>query len=327
MKRVLRGILLASIIGAVVVGATRGPDAVRWAQRQVQQVRQNIDDKVTDNHGRYDVPPPDGRSVETSDPNATASVTTPGDLPHVEPIVFSDVTAYPGFSNGMALDAYPDGDPSAGVQPTAVVSGYLVAKDKQPDGDYLFAVELPYLSGPQDILSRSGSTTTPELKATEIAPGFDPRGKIEDDNVGGAIVWLKLFPGEQSGYFPFTTASSYGEACFAPIGGCPSQSVTGPDALFAYARIGDPIRALAYLGMDSPPKAWSTGFTDYVGQGHAGSVSDAEAQMRTILDANLSAVKRLVADGGTTVSLADQLQGKRYVLTPDSIAFLPLGAP
>ena len=324
MKRTLRGILLACLLGAVVVGAIRGPDAVRWAQHEVQQVRQNIDDKVTNNHGRYDVPVPDGRTVETPDPNATASVTTSGDLPHIKPIVFSEVTAYPGFLNGMGLDVYPDGA-TAEIQATAVVSGYLVAKEKQPDGSYLFAVELPYLTGSQDILSRSDSTTTPELKATDIAPGFAPRVKIEEDNVGGAVVWLKLFPGEQSGYFPFATGVAYGEKAFAPING-EGIEATGPEALFAYARVGDPIRSLVYLGMDFAPKSWSTGFADYVGQGHASSVADAEAQMRTVLDGNLSAVKRLVADGGTTVPLTDQLQGKRYVLTPDSVAFLPLAA-
>jgi hypothetical protein len=311
------GLIRNTVLGAVVAtglyGAYRAPDIINWGQQQITTIGNS------DNGGRYDLPAPSGRSLET--PNLNQGPITPDQLPHIKPITFPMVRANPGYSTTVGLDAYPEGgdkNTAMPVEPVAEISGYLVGKEKQADGSFVFYMEVPYLNG-SDILNTSKVSTTPVFKETDGRELWNPDVKIKEDIAGGFIITLKLFPNETNGY-PFLTGVGFGETVFEDIDG---GGAAGPDALYAWARVGDPMRALVDLaGVDFTTGNWPKALQQYVSSGYAGNVTEAQAQMQTVLDQNTNTLNQIKADSGKPISLADQLNG-RYTITPNDVAFLP----
>jgi hypothetical protein len=68
---------------------------------------------------------------------------------------------------------------------------------------------------------------------------------------------------------------------------------------------------------------WQQSLKTYVNNGHAKDIADAEAQMQTILNQNTNSLNNLKSDNGKSISLKNQLQEKRYIFTPNMVAFLP----
>jgi hypothetical protein len=304
--------ILATAIGTGIYAA---PKVVDWAQQQINTTSDSSQG------GRYNLPAPSGRSIETPDTNQGRI--TPDKLPHIKQITYPKLTAYPGFSRNIGLDVYPEGgdkNTEMPVDAAGVISGYLVAKQENAKGEFDFFVEVPYPDG-SDILNKSKTSTTPTFTETNGPEIWASRTNIKEDTAGGFIIDLKLFPGQKSDFFPLTSSVSYGTKEFEQVGGL-GQSGTGPEALFNYAKVGDPIRAIVNLDVDFNSTLMQSGLKDYVSAGHATSVADAKAQMQTSLDQNKASLNQLKADNGKTISIADQLNN-RYVFTPSEVSFLP----
>ena len=312
----IRNAVLATTVAGGIIGIVNAPKIVDWTQQQFNATTTHD----TSDGGKYNLPVPSGRSIETPAPNEKPI--TAEQLPHIKQITFSEITAFPGYKSNIGLDAYPEGDKKAEVQidPIMAISGYLVEKIKNADGSFDFFVEVPYLDG-SDILNKSTTSTTPVYTETIGNKNFDPKNNyIKEDVAGGFIIDLKLFPGDHSNFYPFTSSISYGESEFKRINGL-AETGTGPDALFDYIKDGDPIRAAVDIG-DNFSNTTTQDLQDYASAGHASNLADAQAQMKTILEQNIKTLNKLKADNGKTISIADQLSG-RYPITPRRVAFLP----
>jgi hypothetical protein len=308
-------LMLGAIAVLAIVGAYQYfdiPDAGnRFGQWATEQMR-----NLKSDDGRWGLVPPPGRSLDTIDPNETPSVITPAQLPHLTPISFPQAGTYPGFESTVGVDAFLDGDPSAQVEPRSVISGYLVGKEKQPDGSHLFAVEVPFLNG--QVFDGVSASSTVDCGATTTKPGWDLKHEVTESLAGGVIVWLSVYPAINTSWYPLETAISYGTDAFEENGGA-----QGPDVLYDYAKIGDPIRATVDLGMDLESASMHDALNDYVASGHAVSIAAARAQIQNSLARSSAALRKLMSDCRTSVSLTDQLAGKRYVVSPSGVAFLP----
>jgi hypothetical protein len=314
VRRSLR-LMLAAITVLDIVGAYQYmdiPDASNrfglWATEQMRNM--NSDD------GRWGLVPPPGRPLATIDPNETPAVITPAQLPHLNPVDFPPARTYPSFESPVGVEAFLDGDLSAQVEPVSVISGYLVGKEKQADGSHLFAVEVPFLNG--QVFDGTSTTTTVGCRATTTKPGWDPKHEVTENLAGGVIVWLSVYPAINTSWYPFQTAVSYGTDDFRENGGA-----QGPDVLYEYATIGDPIRATVDMGMDLESQSMQESLNEYVASGHAVSIAAAKAQIQDSLARNSASLKKLMSDCRTSVPLADQLAGKRYVVSPSDVGFLP----
>ena len=330
-RGIVRTGLLATTVAAAGVGAYEvAPTVINFVQEQYHNLTDpNYAATLHSNNGNYDLPAPSGRVHETPNSDAKPTIITADKVPHIKPITFSKITNTPLPSSNIGLDAYPNGDENAGFNPSAVISGYLVAIEKQPDNSYLFAVELPYLSGPQDILTKSVVSTTPDVRDENIIPPFELKNKVNEVIAGGVIVWIKPFQGTRSDFYPFISAVMYGDAnsdVFSSINGL-GKSAVGPNALYADIRVGDPIRAKIDLGMDFNSSRTINALNEYISNGHADNLADAATQMQKVLDQNMGTVNKIRSDAGRIIALADQLQGKRYIVTPNTIAFIPQATP
>ncbi|MGA2911847.1 MAG: hypothetical protein ABSE17_04440 [Candidatus Levyibacteriota bacterium] len=319
------GIVRSALLATTLLGggAYVAPQVINWGQSIINPDYSDINS----NHGNYNLAAPSGRIQETPNPSEKAMTTTPGEIPHLIPITFSQLLASPGgYDSNIGLDAFPDGDPiasdpEASIDPVAVISGYLVSKEKQPDGSYLFGVELPNLDG--SVFNGSVSSTTPVCEETSAKRAFDVSHNSKEDVIGGAIVWLKFFPGEKSDFYPLFTPVTYGDDAFTHLSGDKAEGV-GPDVFYADTKLGDPVRALLNLGgANFNSTNWQQSLKTYVNNGHAKDIADAEAQMQTILNQNTNSLNNLKSDNGKSISLKNQLQEKRYIFTPNMVAFLP----
>lgn len=294
--------------------------------------------------GYYDLKPPSDRAIEAPPPSQ-GNITLK-DIPAIpEKDNFSQITHFPSFSSNIGFDGYVDGftymQGEAGKPGTtiekgpaeAVITGYLVGKEKQPDGSYLYAIELPNLDGPQNIVKKDATASKPEVKTTEGPTGFNPTGKVKEDTAGGVIVWLDFFPGENPSHYPFATTTTWGEKSFEAVGIAPSElrSGTGDKGFVDYARVGDKVRALIPLGIDfsapiSPPDGptMDEELKTYVDHYHyAQTIDAAKIEYQQVLDGNKQTAKKLLSDNGRNISFDEQLAGKRYVFKPSFVVFLP----
>ncbi len=299
-----------------------------------QEANKLVIQRNTDS-GYYDLKAPPGRTASPETGLANISVKDIPAIPENNNSIPKDFIGFPTFTGNIGFDAFINGIPgpnSERINPQALITGYLVAKEKQQDGSYLFAVELPYLDGQQDILKRSDKTSKPELKTTNETNSMSPTQKVKEDVVAGAIIWLKLFPGENPTYYPFTTITSWGEESFklAGLGEGESHGGTGDKGLVDYANIGDSVRARIDLEVNfnsqdndvNPPVG--NGLKDYVSTYHyADSITNAENQFKQVISGNMQTAKILIADAGKNIPLNEQVEGKRYVFTPSFVVFLP----
>lgn len=310
---------------------------------QIGQEANNLIIKQNTDNGYYDLKAPPGRAVET--PQPSQGVLALKDIPAIPANGdFSQITLFPSFNSSVGFDGFVDGftymKGEAGKPGTtiengpaeAVISGYLVGEEKQSDGSYLYAVELPNLEGPQNILKKGNTTSNPEVKTTDGPTGFNPNGKIKEYVAGGVIVWLKFLPGENPSHYPFTTITTWGEKEFQSVGAQANRpSGSGDKGFVDYARVGDQVRAFIPLSMDfNAPMSLGNSttmndeFNIYVNHYHyAPSLDAARNEYQQILDNNLQAAKKLVDDNGKSITFDQQLQGKRYVFTAATAVFLP----
>jgi hypothetical protein len=298
------------VLVAVTVGGYRAyqnSDVGFWLDQQIMQ--------QASHDGHWDLAAPSGRPIATINPNETATPLTVDNFPHVKQLDFPD-WAY----QRVGIDAFPSGWGNP-ADPGLEVSGYLVAKEKQSDGSHLFGVEVPYLDG--SLVATATGSTTPSCKTTNIAGQVNRSGQVPEDTVGGVIVWLRIFPATDTTWWPMETNIGYGDGAFAGRG--PENGI-GPDVLYEYIQVGDPIRVEVNLGYDFTSAQATKDLTTLVNYRHATNAADARAQIEAAFGKNMKAWQTLSADCGKKVPLADQLHGKRYVLSPISVAFLPVAA-
>lgn len=294
-----------------------------------EAVRKKIHDNVTQqniNSGAYDMaPPPDRVAESTFEVSDIKNLFT---IPETDSSIPEKFSGFPQFHSRFGFDAYMDGlptrNPAEKTPPQALITGYLVAKEKQPDGSFLFGVELPYLSSPRDILKRNTVNTIPEMKTQDIA---GPGGVATESVVGGMIIWLKLFSGTNPTYYPFDTIVTWGSKSFQSATIDPSQpkTGTGDKGLAEYGRIGDPIRARVDLEINFDRKTEvSKGLEAYTSNyGYAATIDQAKNQYQQIIDANMRTAKSLTVDSGKKTPITEQVQDKKYILTPNFVVFLP----
>ena len=296
------GIVVAIVAGGY--GLYKDADFGFWVD---QQIRQN-----NSNDGHWDLPAPSGRAAATIDPSEKQMMVTAASLPHLQPIQFPSW----GYET-TGIDAYPSGlgDPAA---PKLALSGYLLTKEKQRDGTYLFGVEVPYLDG--SLVTAATGSTTPSCKPN-IAGPVNRSGAVPESALGGVIVWLRIFPATDTTWWPMETQIGYGQAAFA--GGVVGVG-EGVDVMYEYTQIGDPIRVEVDLGYDFNSAQAAKDLKTLVDYRHASNAADARAQIEAALGKNMKTWQTLSADCGRAVPLADQLQGKRNVLSPITVAFLPV---
>jgi hypothetical protein len=310
---------------------------------QIGQETNNLIIQNNTDSGYYDLKAPPNRVAET--PQPSQGEITLKDIPAIPANGnFSQITLFPSFNSSIGFDGYVDGftymNGEAGKPGTtiengpaeAIITGYLVGEEKQSDGSYLFAVELPNLDGPQDILKKGNTASSPEVKTTDGPTGFNPNGKIKEDVAGGVIVWLNFLPGDNPSHYPFTTITTWGEKEFQTVGlSSNSPSGSGDKGFLDYARVGDQVRAFVPLGMDfsapmslGDPTTMNDEFNTYVNHYHyAPSLDTARNEYQQVLDNNLQTAKKLVGDNGKSITFDQQLQEKRYVFTANFIVFIP----
>jgi len=269
-----------------------------WLEQQ--GIRNNSND------GRWNLAAPSGRPIATINPNETAIPLTVDTFPHVKQTEFPDWGYKP-----VGIDAYPS-DPAT---PFLKVSGYLVAKEEQSDGSHLFAVEVPYLDG--SLVPVAAGSTKPSCIGGQV----DRSGQVIEDTVGGVIVWLRIFPATDTTWWPMETLIGYGDDAFV---GRRFGVGMGPDVLYEYTQVGDPIRVDVNLGYDFTSPQATKDLKMLVDYRHASNAADARAQIEAALGKNMKTWQTLSADCGKAVPLAEQFQGKRYVLSPFAVAFLPV---
>jgi hypothetical protein len=313
LRRSVRFMLAAATVVAIV-GAYQYfdiPDAAnrfgQWATEQMRNQRSN--------DGRWDLVSPPGRSFDTIDPKETPSAISPLQLPRPTPVSFPHAGTYPGFASTVGVDAFLAGDPSAQVEPVSVISGYLVGKEKQPDGSHLFAVEVPFLSG--HVFDGVSASSTVDCRVTTTKPAWASNHEVTESLAGGVIVWLRIYPAINTSWYPLDTGISYGTDAFEEHGGG-----EGPDVLYEYSKLGDPIRATVHLALDLDSPSMQVALKNYVDAAHAASIAAARAQIQESLAGNSAAIRKLMSDCRTSVPLTGQLAGKRYVVSPSDVAFL-----
>lgn len=326
-RRALLGAALVTAGGILVDQISKiGFNPAQDIQNEINKRAGEAAIQANKNSGYYDMAPPPGRQAESlsSIPQNVASKDIPT-IPETDNSlgIFS---GYPQFSSGIGFDGYIQGETlinsSEKTNPQALITGYLVAIEKQSDDSVLFAVELPYLNSPRDILKRDVQASTPQLKIQD---------KSKEDIIGGTIVWLKLFKGTDPTHYPFTTIVTWGDKSFQTAGIDPNQPKTGSGdkGLREYARIGDPIRARVTLGVNlnsqnSENSAINKGLNNYYTRYHySNSIDEAKNQLQETIDQNMQSADKLIKDANRVIPIKDQVEGKKYVFTPDFVVFLP----
>jgi hypothetical protein len=306
------GVVVAIVVAIVAggYGLFKGTDFVFWLDQQGIQ--------LASKDGHWDLEAPSGRPIETMDPGAKAVPVTANTLPSLRQIQFPQWN----YRQVVGIDAI-SGDGSAKTFNMGI-SGYLVAKEKQGGGSYLFGVLVPHLDG--SLIAATAGSTSPSCKSTTTTVRATTPWQSTEKTIGGVIVWLRIFPATDTTWVPLVTDIEYGEDAFSDRAQLPDTGM-GPDVLYEYAKPGDPIRAKVDL-------TWSANSTDatkaleqFVHYRYASDAADARNKIEAAFAANMKSLNRLTADCATAVPLADQLQGKRYVLSPSEVVFLPEATP
>ncbi len=315
----------------IPIGQT-AEEAIKQIEPQTtrQIVEQIIEQNIRNGAYQMDVPP--GREAENLLEIPTA--TNKKDIPNISEDTFpSSVTS----SIAVGFDAFPEGrwimSAKKGeemreslIPPFATVSGYLVAKERQPDGSILFAIELPYSDSPRDILKRDTDVTVPQTTTkTRRSSGFENAKSFEQTTVQGVIVWVRLFDGTNPTHYPFNTPVVWEEGEFQTLGITGGiKAGYGAKPLAEYAGIGYPIRANIPLSLDPDSANISAGLDKYVNRYHHGDdIDELKRQLEQIAENNMKNAQKLINDSGQSVYLEDQLANKGYVFTADIVVFLP----
>jgi hypothetical protein len=264
--------------------------------------------------GYYDLKPPPDRIAQPLPANSEITI---ADIPNIPETTSSLISGESLGLNGFIVDRQVNiNGENVTEKPTVNVSGYLVAIEKQPDNSYLFAVELPYLDSPKDIISRSKVSTNPDIK----------NGDMQTVNVGGVIVWLKLFNGQTPNDFPFKTTVTWTEGKLNIGHGLAANqpSGTGEDTLIKYIKVGDIISAHVNLTVDINDPSISDSI-DHYAKLNGKDPNNLRGELTTITNNNMNTVKKMINDArnGNSIPLINQINSKTYVLTPDLITFVP----
>lgn len=311
------------------------PAIVEQTKEKIIEKGAQITAEINERTGQYDMEPPPGRQAEKlSEIPATITI---ADIPHIpekddsipkDVLQGEAILGFDGFLEERQSWVGKSGEPMHAEisPPEASLSGYLVAKERQSDGSVLFAIELPYLNSPKDILTRNPDSSTPQLvKEQWRSANLPPAQKTR---VGGAIVWIKLYEGTNPTYFPFTSAVTWGESEFE-VGGCVPgghREGHGEKPLLEYARLGDPIRARISLSLNSYLRLenFEDTLNEYVNIFRYGdNIEKVKERLQEVVNENMQNAQELVRDTGKTISFQNQIKEKRYIFTAESIGFLP----
>lgn len=274
--------------------------------------------------GYYEMTPPPNRKPENL--SNIPSTTTIQDIQHIPEIDrrIKNTDLKWGFSGFLEPQQVLTGKDQASlhiqsVPPSASINGYLIAKEKQPDGSIMFAVELPYLDSPKDILTRDQESSTPQLIKKEWrSANLPPSQNIQ---IGGDIVWIKTLEGKNPTYGPFNSDISWGGPDALPT----NKSGSGDRPLAEYAQVGDVVQARIPLdpNLQIDPARLDKLLEGYV-ELHGGSIDAAKQKLTTIIEDNLHNAQQLLTDANTNtrIPLKNQLINKRHVFTAGSVLFL-----
>ena len=312
-RRVLARRLAALGLVVIIVGVAAGSyriyqdsDAGLWLDQQIMQ--------QASKDGHWDLAAPSGRPIDTMDPSAKATPLAAAGLPSLRQIQFPKW----GYQQVVGIDAISGvGGPKTFRMG---ISGYLVAKEKQGDASYLFGVLVPLLDG--GLIAVTSGSTTPSCRSTTTTVRAATPWQSTETTVGGVIVWLRIFPATDTSWFPLVTDIEYGEGAFSDRAQLPATGM-GPDVLYEYAKVGDPIRAKVDLTWNASSTDATKALDQFVHYRYASGAADARNKIEAAFAANMMSLSRLTADCATAVPLVDQLQGKRYVLSPSEVVFLP----
>lgn len=206
----------------------------------------------------------------------------------------------------------PDGGTKKDIRrifPYIIIDGYLIQKELNPDGSVMLAVEIP---------GKDGLFTQDDIDKAPLS--LDESS--EDGNSGklnGAIVWLKLESVEG-----LTGPFSYSSAWYEDdrLERRSNRTTNIPEEMFKHVRIGDPIFAGAYNGIDSFTQQQLE--ENYLNQQGPLPYDEARKRWQELISRNASALQQTLDDVKTgNVTLEQQLKEKRYVFEVHSADFLP----
>lgn len=263
---------------------------------------------------KFGIPPPRGVVGNTSN--------TTEELPTIKE--YRDVRFTPGISFRLEekppveIDyRTPDGGTKKAMRyfPSWLgVHGYLLQKELNPDGSVMLAVEVPVNNEPfsQDDIGKTLLSRTQNYEEGNF-------GKLN-----GAIVWLKLESAEGlTGPFTSSFAWYKDQEGFDGFGARRSGRITNiPSEMFKYANIGDPISAVGSISIDFAAQQQLD--KDYLEQQGQLAYDEAQKRYQALVDHNASALRQMLDDAQVgNVTLRQQLEEKRYVITTSSADFFP----
>lgn len=322
------------VAGAVAVGAgkiliDRGFNVGSVLKDAGDRANEEISRRVVElntRKGDYDMPAPPGRTAE--DLSKLPTNIQLEDIPRIpenDILLPKDAFGNPtilGFDGHInklqTIGQGPDGVlKTVEYPPSADITGYLIAKERQPDGSVLFGIELPYLEGQKDILANNSDTTSPQIrKKVSQVKDLDPNEMI---TIGGVIVWIKLYKSPNPTYYPLDSDVTWDPKSFSG-----TNSGYGEKALAQYAQVGDLIRAKIALQADTNSAQVINGLNDFVNLYHYGNnINSVRDIMERDIDNNMRSAQRIVSDAGKSIPLTEQLNGKRYLFTASEASFIP----
>lgn len=200
--------------------------------------------------------------------------------------------------------------------PSARITGVLIGAEKQPDGSMQYAIQLPYVDRENNLITRNDTKTVPQIIPDKFKEGRK--------NVTGAIVWLKVFPGDNPGFGPFVTTIGWGEDAFrGASGGGINRSGSGEAVLTAFGRPGDLISARLVFdpGDEAKTRDEIKGYA--INRGHGGDPEQLWDYWNNIIKGNLTMAQQLIDNANKPIDLSQQLDGHKYSFTAGTVAFLP----
>lgn len=301
--------------------------AVEEIQKQSQKIQDNAEQFVTNRNkqsGAYDISPVPGRSPESlsSIPTSLSIEDIPA-IPENDPLLTSNITLGALFIEAHKRIVVKTSE-ILPAPPALILTGYFVGKETQPDGSTMFAIALPRLSSPKDILKGNDGESVAEVKNITTSSGNPPK-EIERTVVGGRIVWIKLFEGEVPDDYPFKTSVAWGKRDFQSIyPGGNNKAGVGNKPLVEYLRKDDLIRARVELDVDTNSDRIRANLASITRRNPDGETVDQAAErLKQTIVSNAQNANRLEKDAGNPISLDYQLRNKAYVFTPEAVAFLP----
>lgn len=279
-------------------------------------------------NGDYEMTPPSNRQPESLSDIPTT--TTVQDIPHIpESDTLTKETnlkwGLSGFLESrqvLMLSKDQQATHKEIIPPSATINGYIVAKEKQQDGSIMFAIELPYLDSPRDILSKNAESSNPQVKQKEWRSANLP--STPEIQIGGTIVWIRAYEGKNPSYAPFNTDAINRK--FIKDTDSKGRPGSGYEPLAEYSQIGDFMGANISL---DPSLGMNPESLDKLLQGYAElygtSAEAAREKLTAVTESNLNNSRKLLEDAKTRkeIPLSEQVEGKRYTFTAGSIAFIP----